>query len=170
MLQFAETGVGFDDGAVKTEVAAFEQLVVEEGLQHDFQGGLIDFPAQTGADDRKRGVVGGAFGEIVAEEGTQGEAVLATAGDGPLAGEVFEEADHEHLEVNRRVDPWTPARAGLAVGGAADFSHRFGKPDLSERFVQFAVEGSGRSGRQMIPRYPELPLFRGLRVSFLEHP
>src|SRR5690606_25043974 len=67
-------------------------------------------------------------------------------------------------------DPRTTARADVPVGRAADFTHRFGKADVPKSLVELAVERPGLTGRQMIPGYAKLRLFRGLRVTFLEHP
>lgn len=52
-------------------MAALDRLVLVEGAQHPFQGGLVDLHPEVGADDREGGVVGDAFGEVVAENGAQ---------------------------------------------------------------------------------------------------
>ncbi len=105
MLEFVEACVGFDNPAVETEVAAFEHIVFEVGLQNDFQSGLVNLSAETNLDSRKRGAVVSSFAKIVVEEGEQQEDFFAAACEGALAGKVFEEADHEHLEENRRGGP-----------------------------------------------------------------
>lgn len=45
-------------------------------------------------------------------------------GDGPLAGQVFEEADHQHLEMDHRVDAGPAPAARLRVGRSIRCSSR----------------------------------------------
>lgn len=170
VLKLAQASGGFDDGAVETEMAALAQLVLEEGSQHEFRSVPVEIFFEAGADDLERGMIRRAIGEVVAEEGAKREAVLAPAGDGPLAGKVLEKADHEHLEVGGRVDPRTTTGPGITVGGEADLPRLLGKAVGAQGLVELAVEATRRAGRQIITGHPELTLFRGLRVSFLEHP
>ena len=114
-------------------------------------------------------MIGGRLGEVVAVECRQGEAVLATARDGPFAREVLKKADHEHLEVDDRIDPGATSRAGVLISGAADLANLRGEIDRMEGLVKFAVEGPRCGCRKMVPNHPELPLLQGLRVALLKH-
>ena len=67
-------------------MAPLEQAVFAQAPQDDLQLGLVDLHSEARADDRKRGMVGVVFGQIIAEEGAVGTA----ARDCELAREVLE--------------------------------------------------------------------------------
>jgi hypothetical protein len=66
---------------------------------------------------------------------TDGNRIGAAGGDGALAGNVFKEADHHHLEVDDRIDPRT-AHAALVVGGGAELADFAGESKGVEGLVE----------------------------------
>ena len=58
----------------------------------------------------------------VTKEGAQQERERggAAAGDGAIAGQVFEEADHQHLEIDGGINAVAAALRGVGIGGAAE--------------------------------------------------
>ena len=114
-------------------------------------------------------MVRGVLVELIAEEGAQRKRVGAAAGNGALAGEVFEKADNEHLEVDGGVDAGAAAARRIGIGGAADFANALGKSDARERLIELAVEGAGGGLGEAFGFHPELRLGVLGGVAALEH-
>ena len=150
-------------------MAAFEQSVFVEPGENEFEGSLLDLLAKTLSDHAQAGMVGSAFIELVTEESAQGKGVGATTGNGPFAGEVFKEAYHEHLEVDRRIDAGTSSPFGIGISGSTDVPNSFGEPDLVEGVIQFAVECAGSGLRKTPSLNPEFLLILLRTISTLKH-
>ncbi|MEZ4498455.1 MAG: hypothetical protein R2845_17115 [Thermomicrobiales bacterium] len=77
--------------------------------------------------------------------------------------------DHEHLEIDRRVDARASALGGIRVGRAADLAHTRREPDGIERLIELAIEGAGGRLWQAAGLDPELLLGLGGGLAGLEH-
>ena len=111
-------------------MTTFGQAVLVKPGEDEFQGSLVDFLAKTLPDQAQAGVVGSAFIKAVSEESPQRERASATTCDGAFTGEVFKESDHEHLEVDGRIDAGTSSPFGIGISGAADFANTLGEVSL----------------------------------------
>src|ERR1022692_184827 len=67
-----------------------------------------------------------------------------TFGDTPFAGDVFEETDHEHFEIDDRVNAWT-ASSVHRIGGSTQRTGLGRKVEGGESLVEFGIE-RGSSG------------------------
>ena len=108
--------------------------------EKDFVVNLLTQPL---ADDRQSGMVRGRPGQIVAQESADRDGITTTFGDAPLAGDVFEETDHEHFEIDDRVNAWT-ASSGFRIGGSAQRTGLSREVERAESLVEFGIKrGSG---------------------------
>ena len=104
MLQRAQARVGLDDTAVDAQLAPAQKPVLAQRPQQHAVDRLELFERKPLADDREAAVIRRRLLQPVAEESARTQAVVAPRGDRPLAGQVLEEADHEHLEIHHRID------------------------------------------------------------------
>jgi hypothetical protein len=118
---------------------------------------FVNRPIQPLANDRKTGVIGRRFGQLIMQELADGDRIGAPGGNRPLAGQVLKKAHHQHLQVNRRIDPG-PAHPALIVGGSAEFADLGGKPKAFQGFVQLGIEATLGGGDHLIGGNPELRL------------
>ena len=130
-------------------------------------------PLQPLADNREAGVVGRLLRQVIVEKLANGNGIGAAGGDGALAGNVLEEADHHHLEIDDRVDART-ARAALVVGGGAEPADLLGEAKGVEGVVELGVKGALGGPGQLLGGDPQLGLQRfsfGVKHShsLLEH-
>src|ERR1017187_2655146 len=102
-----ERGIGLDDRSINADVLAFEQTVLVQGTEDNQKDFVINLFPQPLADDRQGGMVRGRLGQIVAEESANGDGITTTFGNTPFTGDVFEETDLEHFEIDDRVNAWT---------------------------------------------------------------
>ena len=92
-------------------------------------------------------MLGGALGQVIAQEKSDGNGIVTAFSDAPLAGNIFKEANHEHFEIDRRIHAGT-AQVIIRIGWGADLSGLLGKLERSQRLLQFGVEGRGRGLNQ----------------------
>ena len=91
--QSAEAGVGFDDAAVKAELASlYEQTVGAQAVQHHLMRGLEKHHRQALAEDHEAGVIGRFLGERITQKAEEEERVRATGGDAPVAADPLQPA------------------------------------------------------------------------------
>jgi hypothetical protein len=153
--QSAEAGVGFDDAAVDAEVASFEQAVGFETFEDFKMGGVKNTLRQPLAKNGETGMVRRSFGEAVAEQAANGEAVGAACGDAAVAAEAFEEADDQHFEEHDGIDGRASAilRAALVVR-LAEAVDAFGEAHSGEHGIELCVEAVLRPGDHCGGRNP----------------
>lgn len=125
--QFAQRGIGLDHAGIDAQMAALEQAVFEQAAQHQLQRRLVGLGAEPPADHAQTRTIRGGFLQPVAE--AQRERVGSAAGDSALPRKVFEEADHEHLEIGGRADARATAARGIGEGGQADIADAGGESD-----------------------------------------
>ena len=110
-------------------------------------------------------MVGRGLRQVIAQEITDGNGIAATFGNAALAGNILKETQHEHFEIDRRINA-RAAAAAIRIGRGADLPGLFGKLERSQCLVQFGIEGRGRGLNQSGRRNKKF----GLRQGFgLEH-
>ena len=138
-----ERGVGLDHRGVNAHIAALDQAVLLQGAKDQNKNLVINLHAQAGADDRQGGMVRGVAGQVIAQEGPDGNGILAALGNAPLAGNILEETNHEHLEIHHRVNARTTASV-VVVSSLAEPPDFRGERKRLERLVKLDVKGSAR--------------------------
>ena len=83
-------------------------------------------------------------GQVVTKESADGDRIIAKCGNATLAGDVLEEAHHEHLEIDDGVNART-APAGRRISGGAEKTGLRSEPEGLKSLVEFDIKrGSGR--------------------------
>src|ERR1035437_5116257 len=160
-----ERGIGLDDRSIDADVLAYEQTMLVQGAEDKDKDFVINLLTKPLADDRQSGMIRGPLGQIVAEESANRDGIAATLGDTPFAGDVFEETDHEHFEIDDWVNAWA-APSVHRVGGSAQRTGLGREVEGVESLVKFGIKG-GRGGPHQLRKSDEE--FRGSwRVRF-EH-
>src|ERR1019366_4588164 len=141
--QALERGIGFDNRSIDADVLPLEQTVFIQGPEDNDKHFVVNLLTQPLADDGQCGLVRGRLGEIVAEESADRDGITTAFSDAPLTADVLEETDHEHFEIDDRVNAWT-ASSGYRIGGSAQRTGFRGEVEGAESLVEFGIKrGSG---------------------------
>lgn len=155
--QSAQRSVGFAHGGIDAQILPAQEAVLAQGLHGQRENLLMNLQPQPLADDRKAGMVGRLLLQRIIEKGPDGQRVGAPRRDGPLAGQVFEETNRDHIQLDDRIDART-ARARLIVGRRTQRPHFFGKPKRLQGLVEPRVESRFRGWGQLMSGHPQLAL------------
>src|SRR5690242_16087046 len=104
---------------------------------------LIDLQTQAAANHAQAGVVGSVLVQAVVEKTADGYGVRAPRRYRPLARKVFEKADHDHLQIDYRINPRATDTA-LLVCGSTNFSHFLRKLKLLQCLVKLGIKSGFR--------------------------
>src|SRR3954451_1600548 len=96
--------------------------MLAQRLQSQIEYLLIDLQAQPLANHRETGMIRSFLIQLVVEKGADRHRIGAARCNGAFARQVFEKSNHDHLQVNDGIDPWTSC-AGLLIGGGAKLPH-----------------------------------------------
>src|SRR2546428_136038 len=88
--------------------------------------------------------------------------IAAASRNGPFTGQVFKKTNHNHLEVNHRINARS-AHPTLVIGRGTQRANLRGKPKTFQGFLQLAVEPALGRRDHLIGGNPKL----GLRCLFL---
>ena len=169
VLQLPQTRVGLQHARINPQMASLEQTVrAQRAQQHQMQRVKL-LQREPLADHTEAGVIRRVLREAVAQEPADGKGVRATRRDGPLAGQVLEEAHHEHLHIHHRINPRASSFARIGVGWLADLPDLRGKTHLFQSLVHPPVEAIRCRSRQLLGHDPKLPLLLFSHVSLFKH-
>src|SRR5690606_5727489 len=136
--------------------------LLPQGPKYNSEGRLVDLAREALADHGEARVVRRALAYRVVQERPDGERVGTAGGNGTLAREVLEEADHEHLEVDLRVDARLAALGRVhVVEGLGEASDLITEAALGEHLIELLVERVRRRRRQIARGDPERGCFLG---------
>ena len=160
--QRAQRGVSLDHRRINPQVLAAQQPMLPQRPQREREDAFIDFQTQPLANHREAGMLGGLLIELVLKKSPDRHRVGTACRNGAFARQVFKKADHNHLEVNHRINA-RPAHSARIIGRSTQSADLRCKAKAFQSFLQLGVEPTLNRANHFSGGDPEL----GLRCLLL---
>ena len=157
MHQSAQRSIGFNDRRIDAQILATQQTMFAQGLQSQREDLLINLQAQTLANDREAGVIRRRLLQRIVQKGANGHRVGAARGDRSFAGKVLEKPNHDHLQIDHRINP-RAARLVLFISRRTDGPDPIRETERLQGLIEPRIKGCFRRLRKLMSRHPELAL------------
>src|SRR3954447_20439625 len=107
------------------------------------------------------------LGQVIAQEESDGNGIAAPFGNAPLTAYVFEEPNHQHFEIDRRINS-RAATTAIRIRRRTELTNLIEKPKRSQRLFQFRVERSCRGLNEPSRDNKEFGLRQGFQLKHIQ--